>query len=186
MTDGATETDQLAQFVATTCRVQSLPYAWPGPPDAESARRDGRGTCASKHALLAEELAALGLTSVPVVVVGPLVPAIWPDLLAEGAGLMEVHEYLAVGTPWSGPLQVDVTWPPAAVRAGLSGIGPDWDGRSDTPCAVGPVVASYAVPPGQLRTWKEALRARITTPAELELRARLLGEMARRASQLTD
>lgn len=90
------------------------------------------GSCASKHALLAEELAAIGLQSLPLLVVGSLVPKMLktdPEL-APGAHLSEVHECLTVLTPWAGPLRVDVTWDPLLVRHGLPGTL-DWDGRTD-------------------------------------------------------
>ncbi|HEY8768584.1 MAG TPA: hypothetical protein VIP09_15205 [Dehalococcoidia bacterium] len=70
----------------------------PTPPDAASARAAGEGSCASKHALLAEELAAIGRQSLPLLVVGSLVPTMLktdPEL-APGTHLSEVHECLTV------------------------------------------------------------------------------------------
>ena len=46
--------------------IQAMPYVWPCPPEAAWARRNGAGSCASKHALLAEELEGIGLTSLSV------------------------------------------------------------------------------------------------------------------------
>jgi hypothetical protein len=120
-----------------------MPYTWPMDPDAEATRAAGRGTCAGKHAVLREELSVLGLHSSRLMVVGPLAPAVWPDLVARSKGLREVHECLTVETPWAGPLRVDVTWHPAAIVCGLTGTL-DWDGTSDMVCAVD-VEASYAV-----------------------------------------
>lgn len=97
---------RIAEFVAAACRVQNLPYVWPGPPTASAARQQQAGTCASKHALLAEDLSSLGMESLPLLVAGPLAPAIWPDLCEKAAGLLEVHECLTVRTPWAGPLLV--------------------------------------------------------------------------------
>jgi hypothetical protein len=77
--------------IAVVRRVQAMPYTWPAPPDAASARTAVGGSCASKHALLAEELAAIGLQSLPMFVVGPLVPQMLksdPEL-APGAHLSE-------------------------------------------------------------------------------------------------
>lgn len=69
-------------LIAWASRVQQMPYRWPAPPDAASTRDAGAGTCAGKHALLAEELLAAGVHSRPLLVVGPLVPELWPDLCA--------------------------------------------------------------------------------------------------------
>jgi hypothetical protein len=162
--------------------VQQLRYSWPGPPDADSARATGFGTCAAKHALLREELEALGLRCSRLMVVGPLVPRIWSDLLPDGdEQLMEVHECLTVETSWSGPLLVDVTWHPSAVRAGLSGTL-DWDGRADMMCAV-TAVATYAVADREFRVQKELLRSRLYTEGQRSRRDRLLAEIAERASK---
>lgn len=162
-------------------RVQAMRYAWPSPPDAESARRSGVGTCASKHALLAEELAALGLVALPMFVVGPLVPdmlAADPEI-APGAHLPEVHECLTLITPWAGPLRVDVTWDPALIARGLPGTL-DWDGRTDMLLAVGEGGPCWSVPREGLREAKEALRSRLYRPGEREVRDRVLAAMAAR------
>lgn len=172
------DAQRLADIVA---RVQRMPSAWPGPPTAVSARETGRGTCAAKHALLREDIEAVGLGCERLMVVGPLVPGVWPDLQEAGSGLMEVHECLTVATPWAGPLLVDVTWHPAAVRAGLPGTL-DWDGASDMTCAVQPV-DSYAVA-GDFRAQKEKLRSRLYSAAERNKRDQLLAEIAQRAGEL--
>lgn len=163
-------------------RVQSMPYTWPAPPEAAWTRRTGTGSCAGKHALLAEDLAAAGVPCRPLLMVGPLVPAVWPDLAADGEDLLEVHEGLSVETDWAGPLLVDVTWHPAAIRAGLPATL-DWPGDRDMQPALSPV-ACYAVSRTQLRAQKEKLRDRLYTPAERQRRDELLGELARRASAL--
>ena len=160
-----------------------LPYTWPAPPDAAWTRAAGKGTCAGKHALLAEDLAALGVRSRPLLMVGPLVPEVWPDLVAEGDGLQEVHECLTVETDWAGPLLVDVTWHPEAVRGGLPGTL-NWSGEDDMQPALSPV-ACYAVSRRRLRAQKKKLRDRLYTPDEQVRREALLGEMARRATVLS-
>jgi hypothetical protein len=169
------------RFLALVHDIQSLPYAWPAPPDAGSARRAGAGSCASKHALLAEELSGIGLTSLPLFVVGPLVPAALasdPEI-APGEHLAEVHECLTVLTPWAGPLRVDVTWDPLLVRHGLPGTL-DWDGRTDMLLAVGEGGPCWSVPRESLREAKEALRSRLYRPDERETRDRVLAAMAQR------
>ena len=159
--------------------IQAIPYSWPGPPTASSVRETGKGTCASKHALLREELDAQGLLSSRIMVIGLLVPNLWPDLRAASGELLEVHECLTVETIWAGPLMVDVTWHPAAVRAGLPGTL-DWDGRSDMICAVEPI-ASYSVSDENFRAQKELLRSRLYSPHQRASRDRVLAEIADRA-----
>ena len=162
--------------------VQELPYVWPAEPTADDVRRHGRGTCAGKHALLREELQSRGFTAGRLMVVGPLVPALWPDLADEGRSLLEVHECLTVETDWAGPLIVDVTWHPAAIEAGLPGTL-DWDGISDMVCAVEPV-RSYVVADARFREQKELLRSRLYTDQERRVRDRLLAQIATRAGRL--
>lgn len=113
-------------------------------------------------------------------VVGPLAPDVWPDLRDAAAGLLEVHECLTVETSWAGPVLVDVTWHPDAIRAGLPGTL-DWDGASDMRCAVEPV-ATYAVGDAGFREQKELLRGRLYSAAQRETRDRILAEIARRAA----
>jgi hypothetical protein len=159
--------------------VQALPFVWPGTPDAESARRAGAGTCASKHALLAEMLDALGIPSLPLLVVGPLVPtrlAVDPDL-APGRTLLEVHECLTVVTPWAGPVRVDVTFDPVLAAHGLSATL-DWDGASDMALAVEAVTPGWSVARPGLRAAKEALRRRLYGAGEREVRDRVLKRLS--------
>ena len=59
-------------------------------------------------------------------------------LAEEASDIQEVHECLTVETPWAGPLLVDVTWHPAAVRGGLPGTL-DWDGESGHEAMLGDV-----------------------------------------------
>jgi len=166
-------------LIRAVADVQEIPYSWPSPPTAASVRETGGGTCAGKHALLREQLESLGLVASRLMIVGPLVPDLWPDLQAEDGDLLEVHECLTVETDWAGPLMVDVTWHPAAVRAGLAGTV-DWDGMSDMRCAVEPA-AAYAVADTAFRTQKEFLRARLYSPEKRARRDNVLAEIADRA-----
>ena len=169
-------------LIRAVADAQNIPYAWPAPPTAAAVRSAGTGTCAGKHALLREELELLGFLTSRLMVVGPLVPELWPDLKATSDHALEVHECLTVETSWAGPLLVDVTWHPDAIRAGLSGTL-DWDGLSDMVCAVTPV-ASYAVSDNEFRTQKELLRARLYSPEQRAKRDSVLAELSRRASKL--
>jgi hypothetical protein len=169
-----------AALIRLAADVQRLPYAWPAPPDAVSARTAGTGTCASKHALLAEEAAGLGLASAPLLLIGALVP---PALRGDGgpldaaADLHEVHECLVVITPWAGPVRIDITWDPALLDRGFAGAR-DWDGASDTPLAIEPVGAGWSVPREHLRAAKEALRRRLYGPGERERRDAALAALS--------
>jgi len=169
-------------LVRLVSRVQDLPYAWPGPWGANATRNAAKGTWAGKHALLAEELRSVGVRSQPLQMVGALVPPLWPDLLSGAEDVLEVHECLTVETDWAGPLLVDVTWHPAAVRQGLPGTLA-WSGLDDMVPAVQPQ-ASYAVSRTALRTQKLALRARIYEGDQAARRERVLTEMAERAIAL--
>jgi hypothetical protein len=115
-------------------------------------------------------------------VVGQLVPPLWPDLADRAGALLEVHECITVATSWAGPLLLDVTWHPAAVQAGLSGTLL-WDGTSDMACAVTPL-ASYPVADDRFREQKELLRARLYSPVQRAVRDEVLAEMANRAASL--
>lgn len=99
-------------------RSRSLPYDWPGPSDAAAALRDGRGTCASMHALMAQRPAGIDVEATPLLMVGRLVPASLRNRFPEAAGLLEVHESLTLLTPWAGPIVVDITWDPSLVAKG--------------------------------------------------------------------
>ncbi len=176
--------DRLGSMVETVARVAALPYVWPCPPDAASARAAGAGSCASKHALLREELAAIGVASRPLFVVGALVPdALAGDPeVAVALGLPEVHECLTVSVPGGGPCLVDVTWDPPLLAAGLAGTRL-WDGRSDMVVAVGSPSGWWAPDPERLRAEKEALRSRLYGDGDRERRDRALAAMASRFAE---
>ena len=167
--------DLRERIIARVHDVQAIPYVWPGPPDAASVRQRGSGTCASKHALLAEELLSLGVPSLPLLFVGPLVPDVLRNELDcfAGRSLVEVHECLTVLSPWAGPLRVDVTWDPLLIGRGLEGTR-SWDGFGDMEMAITSDGPGWAADRTQLRAAKEALRKRIYVAGERELRDRTL------------
>ena len=170
-----------ADVVDAVRSVQRLPFVWPGPPHAEAARRAGAGTCASKHALLAEYLDALGVESFPLLVVGPLVPAALADdaELAGGRDLVEVHECLTILTPWAGPLRVDVTVDPALATLGIPATL-EWDGVSDMALAVETDAPGWAVARAELRPAKEALRRRLYLATDRARRDAILRRLSDR------
>ena len=164
--------------------VRSLPFIWPATPTAAAARREGHGTCASKHALLREDLATLGLVALPMLVTGPLVPAVLADdpAFADGLDLLEVHECLSLLTPWAGPLRLDVTYDDVLLDHGLPGTR-TWDGRSDMQLATGDGSSSWAVSVEGLRQNKEQLRDRLYNTGERERRDRTLERLNDRYQQ---
>ena len=168
-------------LVEVVHRVASLPYVWPCPPDAGSARVSGMGSCSSKHALLAEELTRLGISSRPMFVAGALVPSVLANdpEIAAGVGLVEVHECLTVSVPGVGLCVVDVTWDPPLLAAGLPGTRM-WDGVSDMEMAIGGPLGWWAPNPEKLRAEKEALRSRLYGPGDRAERDRVLATMAKR------
>ena len=171
--------DLRQHVIARVHDVQAIPYVWPGPPEAASVRERGTGTCASKHALLAEELLALGVVSLPLLVVGPLMPDVLrnEEDCIPGRMLREIHECLTVLSPWAGPLRVDVTWDPVLMTKGLNATR-DWDALGDMYLAIEPDSPGWAVDRSHLRVAKEALRNRIYAPGERELRDRTLRAMS--------
>ncbi|HEX5614748.1 MAG TPA: hypothetical protein VFZ83_06295 [Acidimicrobiia bacterium] len=173
--------------VAMVRSVQELPYRWPSAPTAESARSEGSGSCASKHALLAQQLIAMGVPSRPLLCIGPLVPSALADRfdLGQGADLLEVHELLTVDVPRVGPCRVDVTWDPPLIRGGLPGTL-DWRGDSDMTPAVGLVHDWYAPDPGHLRLAKESLRRRLYQGDQRARRDRTLAAMSSAFAALRD
>ncbi len=160
-------------------QVQALPYQWPSPRSAASARAERRGSCASKHALLAEELAAEGIHSRPLLCIGPLVPAVLADRtdLTDDSDLPEIHELLTVDIPDVGPCRVDITWDPPLLEAGLPGTL-HWDGTSDMTPAVGVAHDWYAPDPNRVADAKELLRRRRYHGDQRARRARTLASMS--------
>ena len=164
--------------------ARDLPFRWPGEPDAKTARSLGAGTCASKHALLAEDLSTIGVGSVPLLMVGPLIPPSLLDdpLFAPAKGLTEMHECLRVETPWAGPLLVDITWDPVVLAHGFRGTLP-WAGVGDMLPAIAPDRGPWEVPREGLREAKERLRLELYQPSERGLRYRTLLALSDRFEQ---
>ena len=125
-----------AALPAVVNAAQAIPYGRPPVRSPEGVLRSWRGTCSTKHALLAAILRER-----------------WPDLhprlihrvyradrdsvrsrygaaaaaAVPAAGLTDVHRYLVI-SPGSADVVIDVTFP---------GDAP-WDGRSSMPLACGP------------------------------------------------
>lgn len=173
------ESTILPGFLRKVEEVQAIPFRWPGDPDADAPLREGSGTCASKHALLARRLLELGIESAPLLVVGSLLPPSLKDReeFAEAAELLEVHECLTVFTPWAGPLIVDITWDPPLLERGLPGMS-DWSASEDMPFAIELAGRAWAVPRDHLRPAKEAIRRRLYAPEQRLCRDRALHRLS--------
>lgn len=126
---GLERTDDLRAVVAA---LRAVPYGRPEPRTEEGLVAQWRGTCSTKHALLARSLAQLRPGSDPRLVhrvyrltreeadarYGAAVAARVP-----AEGLVDVHTYV-VATLEGRDVRLDVTFP-----------GPAWDGVHDMPIA---------------------------------------------------
>ena len=116
--------------------VQSIPYGRPAQRNAQGALTEWRGTCSTKHALLAAVLAERWPETAPQLVhrayrcmpadaarrFGPRAAAAVPP-----GGLWDVHRFLTVQVGGE-RIVLDVTFPD----------GPPWDGAGSMPVACGP------------------------------------------------
>ena len=124
--------------------VRSMPYGRPAERSARGALVEWRGTCSTKHALLAAVLTERWPHLKPQLIhrvhwctpeeaarsLGPEVAATVP-----GAGLWDVHRYLTVELDGD-RIVIDVTFP----------AGPGWDGAGSMPLACGPGTDHVAGP----------------------------------------
>jgi hypothetical protein len=115
--------------------VRALPYGRPSNRTVEGMLRERRGTCSTKHLLLAEALGERFPETEPLMVhrvytleraraldmFGTEVAEVVPE-----EGLVDVHRYLTIAVE-DRRIDVDATFP-----------GPPWDGRSSLPLACGP------------------------------------------------
>lgn len=148
--------DTRQSMIAIFSRIRDIPYALvpgtgPRDPDtmAETMLRQGRGSCAPKHYLLAAMFRSLNLN-----VVYATIPFRWseqeiryPSVLREEAAGLPVAYHLAcrvqIGCRWA---LIDATWDPPLAPAGFP-VNLNWDGIADTRCAVRPRgISARAVP----------------------------------------
>jgi hypothetical protein len=114
--------------------IRAIPYGRPSDRTVDGMLRERRGTCSTKHLLLARVLTERFPDTEPVIVhrvytldrdrarelFGAAVAAAVPE-----NGLVDVHRYLAV-TLGGQRVEIDATFP-----------GPAWDGLSSLPLACG-------------------------------------------------
>ncbi|GAA1676836.1 hypothetical protein GCM10009733_087150 [Nonomuraea maheshkhaliensis] len=130
---GLPENASLAEVVEA---VRSMPYGRPRDRSARGALAEWRGTCSTKHALLAAILAEHWPHTRPQLVhrvyrctpddasrrFGPAAATAVPE-----EGLWDVHRYLTIDLNGN-RVVIDVTFP----------SGPAWDGATSMPLACGP------------------------------------------------
>ncbi|MEX2393605.1 MAG: hypothetical protein WD826_03890 [Actinomycetota bacterium] len=124
--------------------IREMPYGRPSERTAAGTVQEWRGTCSTKHALLAELLDERPEFELQLVHrVYRVDPAIALERFGPDAaeavpsdGLVDVHTYAIVNITGE-PVKIDVTFP-----------GHLWDGRSDMQLACGPG-DDYPVPEGE-------------------------------------
>ncbi|MDO9033970.1 MAG: hypothetical protein Q7U51_02030, partial [Methanoregula sp.] len=126
--------------------VRDIPYSLVVPVNNSKNPQEqilvaGKGSCGAKHYLLAEMFRKLNLN-----VVYATFPFLWndpdlkyPPLLRKLAATLPVAYHLAcrvqIGCSW---VLVDATWDLPLAKAGFP-VNGDWDGYSETKCAVKPL-----------------------------------------------
>lgn len=169
---GLIESDTRIDAARAFALVRDLPYRRASNAQLETAIEEWRGTCSTKHLLLQELLAELGVDSILMVALHEFTPpnSPWlPPALLEDvrlAPVRDVHNFLRVEAPggedW---FAVDATWPLAARALGLPAnerwtpgrnmtIAADIDEMYDVPDDVDPlefkarVLDDHVGPPG--------------------------------------
>ena len=148
--------------------VRDMPYARASTHAPETVIAEWRGTCSTKHELLAALYAELGLSSTIYACTQEirLPEGAAPELAAwNGEPVIDVHNYLVLHEP-GGDRLIDATWPLAARAAGL----PTNEWGSDMRIACIPL-ETWALSPGQdVAAFKDARLRERYTPEQLERR----------------
>lgn len=162
--------------------VRDMPYARASTHQPSGIIAEWRGTCSTKHELLAALLAEHGLESQIIACTQEikLPDNADPELraLSGGQSVVDIHNYLVVDTP-QGQMKVDATWPLRAGEVGLP-VNAAWQWGQDMTLACTPI-ESWTVPEGQtVSDFKDRLLAERYSPEELERRdqfIRKVGEL---------
>lgn len=167
--DGAAPLPELPEVFAL---VRDMPYARASTHDPAGIMGEWRGTCSTKHELLAALLAERGLNSTVIACTQEITPppGAPPELLALTGGrpVVDVHNYLLVHAP-GGEMVVDATWPLGAAASGLP-VNPAWVWGEDQVVACMPL-ETWPVPAGEsVAEFKDRLLRERYTPEELERR----------------
>lgn len=161
--------------------VRDMPYARASTHDPAGIVREWRGTCSTKHELLAALLAERGVSSTVMACTQEITlpPSAPPELLAQtgGQAVVDVHNYLIVHAP-GGDMIVDATWPLSAAAAGLP-VNPEWRWGENQRLACIPL-ETWPVPAGEsVAAFKDRLLRERYTPEELARRDALIREIGR-------
>jgi transglutaminase-like putative cysteine protease len=139
---GWTETATDAEIIEVFERVRDIPFSFAPHTDAETLLRHGSGTCAPKHALLAQEYARLGVPTRFVYVSYRLdeMPGDFPPELRPLVhdGVVRGHAALQIFRS-SGWLDLDATFDRPLKDHGFV-VTEGWDGRSSMPLVVVPLM----------------------------------------------
>ncbi|AZI43655.1 hypothetical protein EHF33_13595 [Deinococcus psychrotolerans] len=176
-TDAPTPTPEVAFAL-----VRDMPYARASTHEPAGIIGEWRGTCSTKHELLAALLAEHGLESAIIACTQEikLPDDADPDLraLSGGQSVVDIHNYLVVNTP-QGQMKVDATWPLRAAEVGLP-VNAAWQWGEDMTLACIPL-ESWTVPDSEtVSGFKDRLLAERYSPEELERRdhfIRKVGEL---------
>jgi transglutaminase-like putative cysteine protease len=161
-----------AQVVEVFERVRDIPFGFAPHTDAATLLRRGSGTCAPKHALLAQEYARLGVPTRFVYVTyrldempGELPPELRP-LVHDG--VVRGHAALQIFRS-SGWLDVDATFDRPLKAAGFV-VTEGWDGRSPMPLVVVPLSRMETDEPPERMEAVLGIRHRTALPRDVVAR----------------
>lgn len=160
--------------------VRDFPYARASGHDPETIIDGWRGTCSTKHELLRDLLAELGVASTVMACTQEIrLPPGAADLVAAfGAEpVVDVHNYLVVHGP-AGDVVVDATWPDSARAAGVTvNDALDWERDQQIACTP---IETWALSPGEdVSAFKDRLLRGRYTPAQLVRREAFIEAVGR-------
>ncbi|PNY80113.1 hypothetical protein [Deinococcus koreensis] len=157
--------------------VRDLPYARASGHEPETVIREWRGTCSTKHELLAALYSELGLESTIYACTQEirLPDGAAPELAAwEGEPVIDVHNYLVLHESGGNRL-IDATWPLAARAAGLPAN--EWGHDMQIACTP---LETWALGPGEdVAAFKEARLRERYTPEQLQRRDEFIRAVGR-------
>jgi len=148
-------------MISIFTHIRDIPYALVSGPRSvedfiEAMLRDGQGSCAPKHYLLAAMYRKLSVS-----VAYATFPFLWgeqevkypPALRRDAAGLPVAYHLacrVQIGCRWA---LVDATWDPPLAKAGFP-VNLHWDGIAETRCAVRPLQAPGRAVPAHARPYE--------------------------------
>jgi hypothetical protein len=168
--DGVDPSD--AGIATLFARVRDIPFAFAPHTDAETLLRTGSGTCAPKHALLAELYGRIGLRTRFVYVTYRLddMPGDFPLVLRRLVhdGVVRAHAALQIERHgvW---LDVDATFDRPLKASGFL-VTESWDGRTSMPLVVSPITRLETEEPPARKEALLGITHRTTLPRDVVAR----------------